>query len=58
LGGCWSLACSRDAAARLGAVLGWTEKQAAVELEGFERERSSFLHKPPQVNALLEAAAD
>lgn len=58
LGGCWSLACSRDAASRLGAVLGWTEKQAAVELEGFERERSSFLHKPAQVNALLEAAAD
>ena len=58
LGGCWSLACSRDAASRLGAVLGWTEKQAAVELEGFERERSSFLHKPARVNALLEAAAD
>ncbi len=58
LGGCWTSACSREAAARIGAAVGWTDKQAAAELEGFELERSAFLRKPPQVNALLEAAAD
>jgi glycerol-3-phosphate dehydrogenase len=58
LGGCWSPACSRNAAARIGAALGWNDKQAAVELEAFEVERSGFLRKPAQVNALLEAAAD
>jgi len=58
LGGCWSSACSREAAARIGAVLGWRDKQSAAELEAFEIERSAFLRKPAQVNALLEAAAD
>jgi glycerol-3-phosphate dehydrogenase len=58
LGGCWSPACSREAAARIGAAVGWTDKQVAGELEAFEQERSSFLCKPSQVNALLEAAAD
>jgi len=58
LGGCWTSACSREAAARIGAAVGWKDKQAAVELEGFEIERSAFLRKPAQVNALLEAAAD
>ena len=58
LGGCWSPACSRNAAARIGATLGWSDKQVAVELEAFEVERSAFLRKPAQVNALLEAAAD
>ena len=58
LGGCWSSNCSREAAARIGAVMGWNDKQANAELEAFELERSAFLRKPAQVNALLEAAAD
>jgi glycerol-3-phosphate dehydrogenase len=58
LGGCWSQACSREAAARIGAVVGWNDRQVAVELEAFEIERAAFLRKPAQVNALLEATAD
>jgi glycerol-3-phosphate dehydrogenase len=58
LGGCWSPECSRNAAARIGAALAWNDKQAAAELEAFELERSAFLRKPAQVNALLETAAD
>jgi glycerol-3-phosphate dehydrogenase len=58
LGGCWSPACSREAAARIGAAVGWTDKQAAAELEGFEIERAAFLRRPAQTNAVLEAAAD
>jgi glycerol-3-phosphate dehydrogenase len=58
LGGCWSSNCSREAAARIGAAMGWNDKQANAELEAFELERSAFLRKPTQVNALLEAAAD
>jgi glycerol-3-phosphate dehydrogenase len=58
LGACWSEMCSRDAAARIGAVMGWNERQAAAELEAFETERAAFLHKPSTLNAVLEAAAD
>ena len=58
LGGCWSPSCSRDAAARIGAAVGWTDKQAAAELEAFELERAAFLRKPAQTSAVLEAAAD
>jgi len=58
LGACWSSTCSREAALRIGAAAGWTDKQAATELEAFESERSAFLQKPAQVNAVLEAAAD
>ena len=58
LGGCWSPACSREAAARIGAAVGWTDKQTGSELDAFEIERSAFLRKPAQVNGRLEAAAD
>jgi glycerol-3-phosphate dehydrogenase len=58
LGACWSERCGRDAAARIGAVMGWNEQQAAAELEAFENERAAFLRKPSAVNAVLEAAAD
>ena len=58
LGGCWSPACSREAAARIGAVMGWNETQSAAQLEAFESERSAFLRKPPRVGSVLEAAAD
>ena len=57
-GACWSEICSRDAAARIGAVMGWNEHQAATELEAFETERAAFLRKPSALNAVLEAAAD
>ena len=58
LGACWSQICSRDATARIGAVMGWNEQQAAAELEAFESEREAFLRKPSAMNAILEAAAD
>ena len=58
LGGCWSPTCSREAAARIGTAMKWTEKQISAELDAFEVERASFLRKPASVHALLEAAAD
>ena len=58
LGGCWSPACSREAAARIAAVVGWKDKQAAAELEAFEAERSAFLRKPARIDPMLEAAAN
>jgi hypothetical protein len=45
LGACWSAACSREAATRIGAAVGWSEQRTAAELEIFERERESFLRK-------------
>jgi glycerol-3-phosphate dehydrogenase len=58
LGPCWSQACSREAAARLRAVMGWNDGQSAAELEAFETEREAFLRKPPRMEAALLAAAD
>lgn len=58
LGGCWSATCSREAAMRIGAGLGWSDEQAAAQLESFEVERASFLQKPQVGRVLLEAAAD
>jgi len=58
LGGCWSPACSREAAARIAAVVGWKDKQAAAELEALEVERSAFLRKPARIDPMLEAAAN
>jgi glycerol-3-phosphate dehydrogenase len=58
LGGCWSPACSRAAAARIGTVMDWTDHQVAVELEAFETERTAFLRKPGHAEVMLEAAAD
>jgi glycerol-3-phosphate dehydrogenase len=49
LGACWSEACSRDAAARIGAALGWDQTRIGMELESFEEERHVFLH--PQVTS-------
>jgi glycerol-3-phosphate dehydrogenase len=57
LGPCWSEACSREAAMRVGAVLGWTDEVAGGNLEAFEMERSSFLRRP-RTGMKLEAAAD
>ncbi len=58
LGACWSPACSREAAARIGAVMGWKETRTAAEQEAFEIERAAFLRKPVRSDVVLEAAAD
>ena len=55
LGACWSSSCSREAATRVAVALGWSEQEAAVELEAFERERSGFLRKTSQTGAILRA---
>jgi glycerol-3-phosphate dehydrogenase len=45
LGPCWSSDCSREAAARVGAAMGWDDEQSAAQLEAFEAERNGFLRK-------------
>jgi glycerol-3-phosphate dehydrogenase len=58
LGACWSESCSREAALRIGAVMGWNEHDLGANLESFEMERAAFLHRPRQSASALEAAAD
>jgi len=58
LGACWSESCSREAALRIGAVLGWKEQDLGANLEAFDTERATFLHRPPRTSSALEAAAD
>ena len=58
LGPCWSESCSREAALRIGAVLGWDEPTMGANLESFETERSSFMHRVARSSSALEAAAD
>lgn len=58
LGACWSESCSREAALRIGAVMGWNDLEFGAQLEAFEAERSAFLHKPSRNLSALEAAAD
>jgi glycerol-3-phosphate dehydrogenase len=58
LGPCWSASCSREAALRIGAVLGWNEQALGSNLEAFETERTAFLRRPADNTAALEAAAD
>jgi len=58
LGACWSESCSREAALRIGAVLGWNDHTMGANLEAFEMERTAFLRPVGRVNAALEAAAD
>lgn len=57
LGACWSESCSREAALRIGAVLGWDEQTMGANLEAFEIERTAFL-RPVGRAAAFEAAAD
>jgi glycerol-3-phosphate dehydrogenase len=52
LGACWSPSCGLEAATRIGAIVGWSEKDAAAELEAFEKERDGFLRKPSSAGAL------
>ena len=58
LGACWSESCSREAALRIGAVLGWNEHTMGANLEAFETERDAFLRPPARATAAFEAAAD
>ena len=58
LGACWSESCSREAALRIGAVLGWNEQAMGANLESFETERSAFLRPVGRSAAAFEAAAD
>lgn len=58
LGPCWSESCSREAALRIGAVMGWNDHDLGANLESFEMERTAFLHRPKQGISALEAAAD
>jgi len=58
LGACWSESCSRHAALRIGAVLGWNEHTMGANLEAFETERSAFLRPVGRSVGALEAAAD
>jgi len=58
LGACWSESCSREAALRIGAVLGWDEHAMGANLEAFEMERAAFLRPAGRSTAAFEAAAD
>ncbi|PYX92462.1 MAG: hypothetical protein DMG71_17960 [Acidobacteria bacterium] len=58
LGGCWSDECSRQAAQRIGAAVGWNEQDMAAELESFEAERAAFLQKTVRMDLPVETAAD
>jgi glycerol-3-phosphate dehydrogenase len=58
LGACWSESCSREAALRIGAVMGWKEQEFGANLEQFETERAAFLRRPARSGSALEAAAD
>ena len=44
LGPCWCLECSREAAQKIGAALGWDQSRIGQELDAFEEERKKFLH--------------
>jgi glycerol-3-phosphate dehydrogenase len=46
LGACWSSECSRVAATRIGAPLGWDEEEIQWQVETLEMERAAFLRKP------------
>jgi glycerol-3-phosphate dehydrogenase len=58
LGACWSESCSREAALRVGAVLGWNDWTMGANLEAFEMERSAFLHPAESRVSAFDAAAD
>jgi glycerol-3-phosphate dehydrogenase len=58
LGPCWSESCSREAALRIGTVLGWNDQALGANLESFETERAAFLKRPAANAAAFEAAAD
>ncbi len=47
LGACWSSECTRDAAQRIGAAVGWDQVRIGNEIKGLEEEREKFLHPAP-----------
>jgi glycerol-3-phosphate dehydrogenase len=49
LGACWSSECGREASKRVGAAMGWDERQAGSAWEGFAVERDAFLRKPAAI---------
>lgn len=55
LGACWSETCSREAATKVGAVLGWDQARSHAELDRFEEERQIFLHPQTKPAAPGEA---
>jgi glycerol-3-phosphate dehydrogenase len=57
LGPCWSKSCSREAARRIGAVMGWKDKEIGERLEAFEVERTAFLRPAVSAERPLETAA-
>jgi glycerol-3-phosphate dehydrogenase len=57
LGPCWSESCSREAAMRIGAVMGWNEEATGAHLESLEMERAAFLRRP-RAGVRLATAAD
>jgi glycerol-3-phosphate dehydrogenase len=58
LGACWSESCSREAALRIGTVMGWNQQALGSNLESFEMERTAFLQRPTRQGSTFEAAAD
>jgi glycerol-3-phosphate dehydrogenase len=58
LGPCWSESCSREAALRIGAVMGWNEQTMGENLESFEMEKAVFLRRSSPKSSTLELAAD
>jgi glycerol-3-phosphate dehydrogenase len=57
LGACWSDVCSREAALRIGAVLGWSDEATGAALEALETERASIMARSASARR-LGAAAD
>ncbi len=57
LGPCWSETCSREAALRISAVMGWSEEETAGHLEALEMERAAFLRRP-RAHVRMATAAD
>src|SRR5579862_6585826 len=58
LGACWSESCSREAALRVGAAMGWNDQDLGSNLEALETERAAFLQRPSAGFSSLDAAAD
>jgi len=56
LGPCWSETCSREAALRIGAVMGWNDEAVGANLEALEMERSAFLGRPRAATRMATAA--
>jgi glycerol-3-phosphate dehydrogenase len=57
LGACWSDTCSREAALRIGAVMGWNDEATGAALETLETERAAVTARSASARR-LGAAAD